>query len=81
MDIFDQWLAGKKRLTPAEVKAKEIGSCVWLHQCYGKRGEHLFVRATVAQSCKKKQLAYRDHDGNMIFKDIKSSPKIAYTED
>jgi hypothetical protein len=81
MDIFEEWLKGKKRLTPAEVRAKNVGDSVWIHQCYGKQGEHLFVKAEIVQTWSKKQLSYRDYKGDRVFKDIKSNPKIAYTED
>lgn len=79
--VIKEWIRGKKRLTPEEVRAKTPGSYVWIHQCYGKLGEHLFINAKVVQNGSKKQLAYRDYKGNLIHKDIKSDPKIAYTED
>ena len=80
MDIFDQWLKGKKRLTPEEVKKKAPGEYVFIHQCYGKRGEHVWVKAEIIQTGNKKQLSFRDWKGDKVIRDIKNNPKIAYTE-
>lgn len=81
MDVFDMWLSGKKRLTAAEVRKMNPGDTVWFHRCYGKRGEHLFIRATIVQSGNKKQLSFQDYKGFPVLKDIKDGPKVAYTED
>lgn len=81
MDIFDQWLKGKKRLTPEEVKQKAPGEFVFMHQCYGKVGEHVWVKAEIIQTRNKKQLSFRDWKGDKVVRDIKNNPKIAYTED
>lgn len=81
MKIPEAWLAGKKVLTPAEVRKMEAGSSVWIHKCYGKRGEHVFVKATVIQYGKTRKLKYSDWRGNMIIGDIKTAENIAYTAD
>ena len=79
--IFDQWLSGKKRLSPDEVKALPEGSKVWIHRIYGSRGEHVFVRATVTQVGKSKWLAYRDNMGLPDYEPIKHNDRVAYTLD
>lgn len=79
--IFNQWLAGHKILTAEEVKKMEPGQQIWMHQMYGREGEHMFAQMTIIQSGKKKVLKGRDWKGNSVFKDIKSGDRIAYTED
>lgn len=79
MKIPNEWLAGGTVLTAAQVKKMEPGSRVCVHQCYGRRGEHLWVYATIVQSGNKKKLAYRDYQGLSVYKDIVTRENIAYT--
>ena len=74
-----EWLTGQHVLTAPEVKRMAIGSKVWIHQCYGKRGEHVKVLATICQSGKKKVLKYYDWNGRSVYKDILTKENIAYT--
>lgn len=81
-DALKAWLSGKTVLTTAEVRKMEPGSRVWIHRCYGKLGEHLFVRATVVQhgkSGKGRRLAYLDADGFSVYEPVRNTDKIAYT--
>ena len=81
MQIPMEWLSGKKVLTAADVKKLEPGDHVWIHQCYGRRGEHVFVQAKIVQSGKKKLLQTRDYRGLPVLKEIRTSENIAYTAD
>ena len=76
-----EWLAGKKIMSAAEVKRLEPGAEVWVHQCYGRLGEHLYTRAKVVQYGKTKKLETRDHNWMPVYRDIKDGDRIAYTED
>lgn len=76
-----EWLKGKKVLTAAEVKRLKPGAEVWVHQCYGRLGEHLYTRAKVMQYGKTKKLETRDYNWNAIYRSIKDGDRIAYTED
>ena len=82
MELPKEWLGGKTVLTAAEVKKMKPGEAVWRHQCYGRRGEHLFVKTTVIQEGKKKRLSFRDgNTGLTVLKDIVAADNIAYTLD
>lgn len=81
MKIPMEWLSGKTILSAEEVKKLDPGAEVWIHQCYGRRGEHMFVKATVAQSGKKKVLKCRDWRGLPVIKEIRTAENIAYTAD
>lgn len=81
MELPKEWLAGKTVLTAADVKKMEPGSKVWIHQCYGRRGEHVWVKATVVQYGDRKKLKCCDHNGMPVIRDIKTAPNIAYTAD
>lgn len=76
-----EWLKGKKVLSAAEVRKLEPGAQIWVHQCYGRLGEHLYGRAKVVQYGKTKKLETRDHNWTPVYQDIKDGDRIAYTED
>lgn len=42
MKIPMEWLTGKKVLTAEQVRKLEPGTEVFRHQCYGRRGEHVW---------------------------------------
>lgn len=81
MKIPIEWLSGKTILTAAQVKKLDPGAEVWIHKCYGRRGEHVYVKATVMQSGKKKVLRCYDYMGLPEYKPITDAENIAYTAD
>ena len=81
MKIPMEWLSGKTILTAAQVKKLDPGDHVWIHRCYGRRGEHVKVLAKVVQSGKKKMLQVRDYNGLPVLKEIRTAENIAYTAD
>lgn len=81
MKIPMEWLSGKTVLTAAEVRKLAPGSRVWIHRCYGRRGEHTYVRAEVVVKDGRKKLRYYDSDYTSVYAEIRNSESIAYTED
>ena len=79
MKLPMEWLSGETVLTAAEVRKMEPGSKVWVHQCYGRRGEHLKSVATVIQSGRKKLLRVRDYQGLPVLLQITTKENVAYT--
>lgn len=75
------WLSGKTVLTTAQVKKMEPGEYVYMHQCYGRRGEHVWSKAMIVQSGRKKLLQMRDYNGLAVLKEIRTAENIAYTAD
>lgn len=80
-NMLDQWLAGKKRLSPEEVKALPEGSKVWIHKIYGRRGEHVLIQTTVTLVANLKYLMYRDDMGIAHYEHIRRMKRTAYTLD
>ena len=80
-ETLKSWLTGKTILTAEQVRKLEPGSQVWMHQCFGRQGEHIYVKATVVKSGKSKKLKMYDWRGLAVFKDIVKKDNIAYTED
>ena len=81
MKIPMEWLAGKRILTAEQVRKMEPGTEVFRHQCYGRRGEHVWCKCTVVQNGTKKKLKMYDGYGLPEYKDIKAAENVAYTED
>lgn len=81
MKILTEWLAGETILSAAEVRKLEPGTRVWIHRCYGRRGEHVFVRAEVVVKDGRKKLRYYDSDYKSVYAEIRNNESIAYTED
>lgn len=81
MKIQMEWLAGKTILTAAEVRKLEPGTHVWIHRCYGKRGEHVFARGKVVVKDGKKMLKLYDADYMPVYREIRAADNIAYTAD
>lgn len=81
MKIPMEWLTGKTVLTAAEVRKLEPGAHVWIHRCYGKRGEHVYVRAVIAVKDGKKMLKFYDADFLSVYEEIRKADNIAYTAD
>lgn len=79
MKIPMEWLSGKTILTADKVKKLDPGTEIWIHQCYGRRGEHMFVKAKIVQSGRKKLLEFHDWRGMQVLKEIRTAENIAYT--
>lgn len=79
MKIPSEWLNPNEILSAADVRKMNPGEKVWVHQCYGKLGEHLYCQATIVQYGTKKKLMMRDWRGLPVYKDIKTAENIAYT--
>lgn len=81
MKIPMEWLTGKTVLTAAEVRKLEPGTRVWIHRCYGRQGEHVFVRAEVVVKDGRKKLRFYDTDYRSVYREIRNEESTAYTED
>lgn len=79
MKIPSEWLNPNEILSAADVRKMNPGDKVWIHQCYGRQGEHVYCQATITQYGKKKKLKIYDWRGMPIYKDIKEAENIAYT--
>ena len=78
MDVMDEWLHGKKRLTAVEVRKLPIGTRVQLHGA-DRHGEHSVLDCVITQSGKHRVLSYTDYYGSRMTKRIQDYPGKAYT--
>ena len=78
MDVMDEWLHGKKRLTAVEVRKLPIGTKVQLHGA-DRHGEHTTLDCVITQSGKHRVLSYTDYYGSRMTKRIQDYPGKAYT--
>ena len=78
MDVMDEWLHGKKRLTAVEVRKLPIGTKVQLHGA-DRHGDHTVLDCVITQSGKHRVLSYTDYYGSRMTKRIQDYPGKAYT--
>lgn len=81
MQPLKEWYAGKKVVEPQDVKKLPVGTTVYIHRAYGRRGEHLTCAAQVIMLGKSRRLAAHDYRGVLIYEVIKTDGSRVYTLD